>query len=316
MHKKKYLATLFLLLSFLFLAFPAFADEEEASEVAGAQVTTALPEYIVPVVQVQGNLLEKEMAILKGDTVTWDVIHVAGNQGLVTEVRDILPTGLGFLPNNKLAIEFYLVKNDGTIGENITDNWVVTVSGNSFSAKTIDPFPYFFVGSSTDSRFMYRVTTVAKDNIPDGTDLYNHAFMEIENPKSKKRTVHHDRAKVYTPTVQVVIPPVPEEPEPVPPIVPELPKTDEPEPNPPAPEVPVEEPAGELPTTFEPKKEVKQAVPTPSLPTTFENLPMTGEEMLQMGLTGYLLLGFVLIFGRRYNKEAIKTYYKRWFFKR
>jgi fimbrial isopeptide formation D2 family protein/LPXTG-motif cell wall-anchored protein len=177
----------------------------------GTTVPVAASDLPFPKESVTGHAFSKERSVLAGDLVQWDVVNTVGNQGLVMKVTDTLPDELAFVPDSPKAVEFYLVNADGSIGQEITDQWRVSIKGQTMTAYPVDPFSYRYTDDKSEenhpTRFLYRVYSVVRSDVPSGVDLVNRESLFIENPPKIVDGKRLDGevieltsdAKVYTP---------------------------------------------------------------------------------------------------------------------
>ncbi|GAB2022958.1 hypothetical protein RyT2_20320 [Pseudolactococcus yaeyamensis] len=175
-------------------AIPVSAD----STAVVTQSVQGAPE-LKSAVTVNGNKLYKNQAIMPGDTVVWDIYTTPGNTGLMDYFEDELPVGIKFDPNSKYAMTVYTVKNDGTVGAEVTDQGKTTINGQKIKWVPKDPTKYFFVGSSTDSRLLFHITSKAEGTVDTDTILTNKGSLSVTNPKTPdKPKIIEDTAKVHT----------------------------------------------------------------------------------------------------------------------
>lgn len=205
------------------MALSGFTQVVHAAEITtnpdGSQQTVASPngkevnpqDLKEPSVSVTDNAFGKDRPVLAGDEIQWDVINTGGNKGYITKVTDTLPDELAFTPNSPKAVEFYEVNYDGTIGNDITSQWTVKISGQTMTATPKNPKKYFYVGAESEkskpTRFMYRIYSVIRSNVPSGEDFVNNAHLILKNhdswEKGKKKPGEDvgltSNAKVHTP---------------------------------------------------------------------------------------------------------------------
>lgn len=174
--------------------------ETETSDVDNVSSISKDPEATLKsVVTVNGNPLAKDQAILAGDSITWDIIARPGNTGLLQSFVDTLPKGVKFDPNSKYAVTVYNVNNDGTIGDEITDEGTGTINGKTYTWIPKDPLKYFYVGEeSRQNRILFHITTKAEGSVDPDTILENLATITTVNPKNDEEQVATDTARVHT----------------------------------------------------------------------------------------------------------------------
>jgi hypothetical protein len=151
------------------------------------------------VATVNGIPLTKDKAIMPGDDVTWDVIATPGNTGTMTYFKDELPDGLKFSPNSKYAVTAYAVNNDGTLGDEVTNDGKLEISGQTVTWTPKDPEKYFYVGGDgISNRILFHITTKAENDVNPEVILENLATLRVTNPKTNKPTDVTDKARVHT----------------------------------------------------------------------------------------------------------------------
>lgn len=169
-----------------------FADDTAttatADSASSSAVTTPVtdPEATLKTVAtVNGNALTKDKAILPGDDVAWDVIATPGNTGLMTYFMDELPKGLKFSPNSKYAVTAYAVNNDGTLGDEVTNDGTIQINGQTVTWTPKDASKYFFTGADNKAnRVLFHLTTVAENDVDPDVVLENLATLRVTNPKN------------------------------------------------------------------------------------------------------------------------------------
>lgn len=165
------------------------------------------PDYLKDTITTDGDTLVAQKEIKNGEQVTWAIVGTSGNQGLMTQVTDTLPKEFSFDPTSKDAFTAYVLKNDGTLGEEITDHFDYKIKGRVATATPKSAADFFFVGSSTDSRYVILVNTIANENISDGTEFVNHANQTTVNPNNPDHPKDNPSdAKVVTPKQKGTLP--------------------------------------------------------------------------------------------------------------
>ena len=157
---------------------------------------------LTQVLTVNGRKLADKVTVNAGDNVTFDIIVTPGNQGLMTQFSDTLPDGLVFNPGSDRAISVYAVNNDGTVGDEITNEGKVVLNGNTVTWTPTDATQYFFAGKSgTKNRLLFHITTKAVSTVKAGSTLTNTAKMDLENPKDPENPPKpvEDKAEVEIP---------------------------------------------------------------------------------------------------------------------
>jgi len=182
-----------------------FADgtDTNADSASSASLTTPVTDpsaTLKTVTTVNGNALSKDKAILPGDDIAWDVIATPGNTGLMTYFKDELPKGVKFSPNSKYAVTAYAVNNDGTLGDDVTNDGTVQLNGRTVTWTPKDPDKYFFTGSENQSnRILFHLTTVAENDVDPDAVLENLATLRVTNPRNRdKPTDVTSVARVHT----------------------------------------------------------------------------------------------------------------------
>jgi uncharacterized repeat protein (TIGR01451 family)/LPXTG-motif cell wall-anchored protein len=174
-----------LILVFSLLLVPRLVSGEEIVPTERAK-PIAMDRFAVPEASVTGHAFSKEKEVEAGDLVQWDILNTVGNQGVLVKVTDTLPEQLAFIPDSAKAIEFYLVNADGSIGDEITDQWKISVKGQNMTARPKDPMRYRYTDAVSETevptRFIYRIYSVVRDGVPSGQDFVNHESLFIENP--------------------------------------------------------------------------------------------------------------------------------------
>ncbi|GFH40814.1 LPXTG cell wall anchor domain-containing protein [Lactococcus insecticola] len=200
LNKVMSLATVsFALATPLTSVFTAFADDAKQETAATDNGQSKGDGVWQNVVKVNGNALKKDDVILPGDTVTFDIVFSPGNKGLLTSLTDTLPVGLRFDPNNYNSSEFFKANNDGTQGKEVTDQFDISINQSKITAIPKNPLDWFYVGSTTNARGIWRVTTVAEQTIKADTILTNSVSQIVTNPKDPDHPITtEDTAKVHT----------------------------------------------------------------------------------------------------------------------
>lgn len=181
------------------LGVTALAETESSKENNIGSISKDPEATLKSVITVNGNPLAKDQAILPGDSITWDIIARPGNTGLLKSFEDTLPKGVKFDPNSKYAVTVYNVNNDGTIGDEITDEGTGSINGKTFTWIPKDPLKYFYVGEeSKQNRILFHITTKAEGSVDPDTILENLATITTVNPKNDKEQVVTDTARVHT----------------------------------------------------------------------------------------------------------------------
>lgn len=165
------------------------------------------PDYIKDAITTDGDTLVAQKEIKSGEQVTWAIVGTPGNQGLMTQLVDTLPNEFSFDPTSKDAFTAYVLQNDGTLGDEITDHFDYQIKGRVATATPKSAADFFFVGSSTDSRYVILVNTIANENISDGTEFVNHANQTTVNPNNPDKPKDNPSdAKVVTPKQKGTLP--------------------------------------------------------------------------------------------------------------
>lgn len=139
---------------------------------------------LTQVLTVNGNKLTDKVTLNQGDNVTFDIVLTPGNQGLMKQFTDTLPEGLVFNPNSKAAITVHAVNNDGTVGDEITDQGKIVINGGTVTWTPEHPEDYFFAGKTgTRNRLLFHITTKVNSVVAAGSNLVNTAETTFENPK-------------------------------------------------------------------------------------------------------------------------------------
>lgn len=181
--------------------------QEDKHEAALGSKSKYKPDYLKDAIITDGDTLVAQKEIKNGEQVTWAIVGTPGNQGLMTQVVDTLPKEFSFDPTSKDAFTAYVLKNDGTLGEEITDHFDYQIKDDVATAIPKAATDFFFVGSSTDSRYIILVNTIANENISDGTEFVNHANQTTVNPKTPdKPKDNNSDAKVVTPKQKGTLP--------------------------------------------------------------------------------------------------------------
>jgi hypothetical protein len=149
-----------------------------------------LPSYLSKTAQFTSLNLNKDEKVKVGDTVHWLIVAQSGNQSLMTNVVDTLPKELSFAENPNIKV--FVLKNDGKLGDEVTDDWKLETKGQTITATPNDPTKYFFVGSSTDSRVVITLDTTLNEDTQSGT------FTNIATINTKDGGHKEDKANVHT----------------------------------------------------------------------------------------------------------------------
>lgn len=126
-----------------------------------------LPSYLYKMAQFTSLNLNKDEKVKVGETVHWLIATQSGNKSLMTNVVDTLPKELSFAENMNAKV--FVLKNDGKLGDEVTNDWKIENKGQTLTATPNDPTKYFFVGSSTDSRVVITLDTTVNEEAKTGT---------------------------------------------------------------------------------------------------------------------------------------------------
>ena len=158
------------------------------------------PDYLKAAILTEGEALVAQKDIVKGEEVTWAIVGTPGNQGLLSQVVDTLPDQLSFSSNIEGAFRTFVLKNDGTLGDDISKHFEYKIDGNVATVTPKSATDFFFVGSSTDSRYVIMVKTRASEDIKEGATFVNHANQTVINPKNPEELKDNkSEAQVSTP---------------------------------------------------------------------------------------------------------------------
>ncbi|WP_242327973.1 SspB-related isopeptide-forming adhesin [Lactococcus lactis] len=149
-----------------------------------------LPSYLSKMAQFTSLNLNKDEKVKVGDTVHWLIAAQSGNKSLMTNVVDTLPKELSFAENMNAKV--FVLKNDGKLGDEVTNDWKIETKGQTLTATPNDPTKYFFVGSSTDSRVVITLDTTVNEEAKTGT------FTNIATINTKDGGHKEDKANVHT----------------------------------------------------------------------------------------------------------------------
>lgn len=149
-----------------------------------------LPSYLSKMAQFTSLNLNKDEKVKVGDTVHWLIAAQSGNKSLMTNVVDTLPKELSFAENPNIKV--FVLKNDGKLGDEVTNDWKIETKGQTLTATPNDPTKYFFVGSSTDSRVVITLDTTVNKDIQSGT------FTNIATINTKDGDHKEDKANIHT----------------------------------------------------------------------------------------------------------------------
>lgn len=149
-----------------------------------------LPSYLSKMAQFTSLNLNKDEKVKVGETVHWLIATQSGNKSLMTNVVDTLPKELSFAENMNAKV--FVLKNDGKLGDEVTNDWKIENKGQTLTATPNDPTKYFFVGSSTDSRVVITLDTTVNEEAKTGT------FTNIATINTKDGGHKEDKANVHT----------------------------------------------------------------------------------------------------------------------
>jgi adhesin isopeptide-forming family sspB-C2 type protein/LPXTG-motif cell wall-anchored protein len=149
-----------------------------------------LPSYLSKMAQFTSLNLNKDEKVKVGETVHWLIATQSGNKSLMTNVVDTLPKELSFAENMNAKV--FVLKNDGKLGDEVTNDWKIETKGQTLTATPNDPTKYFFVGSSTDSRVVITLDTTVNEEAKTGT------FTNIATLNTKDGGHKEDKANVHT----------------------------------------------------------------------------------------------------------------------
>lgn len=149
-----------------------------------------LPSYLSKMAQFTSLNLNKDEKVKVGETVHWLIAAQSGNKSLMTNVVDTLPKELSFAENMNAKV--FVLKNDGKLGDEVTNDWKIETKGQTLTATPNDPTKYFFVGSSTDSRVVITLDTTVNEEAKTGT------FTNIATINTKDGGHKEDKANVHT----------------------------------------------------------------------------------------------------------------------
>nr|AAA66196.1 sex factor aggregation protein [Lactococcus cremoris subsp. cremoris MG1363] len=149
-----------------------------------------LPSYLSKLAQFTSLNLNKDEKVKVGETVHWLIATQSGNKSLMTNVVDTLPKELSFAENMNAKV--FVLKNDGKLGDEVTNDWKIENKGQTLTATPNDPTKYFFVGSSTDSRVVITLDTTVNEEAKTGT------FTNIATINTKDGGHKEDKANVHT----------------------------------------------------------------------------------------------------------------------
>ena len=155
---------------------------------------------LTTVVTVNGNKLKKFDVVNVGDQVSFDIILRPGNKGLMENFVDTLPEGLKFQTNSEYSYRVYAVNNDGTIGNDITDEGKSVINGRTFTWTPKNPEKYFFGGKNgVKNRLLFRIQTLVEHGVKPDTILTNIGEVTFK-PKGKEEPKKlSDKASVKVP---------------------------------------------------------------------------------------------------------------------
>lgn len=149
-----------------------------------------LPSYLSKIAQFTSLNLNKDEKVKVGETVHWLIATQSGNKSLMTNVVDTLPKELSFAENMNAKV--FVLKNDGKLGDEVTNDWKIETKGQTLTATPNDPTKYLFVGSSTDSRVVITLDTTVNEEAKTGT------FTNIATINTKDGGHKEDKANVHT----------------------------------------------------------------------------------------------------------------------
>ena len=204
-QKRRYLATALSVLLTFASAMPIMAAGEFNPNVEITNVNGNGNEFVdkyglTTVVTVNGNKLTKLDVVNVGDQVSFDVILRPGNKALMTEFVDTLPEGLKFETNSEFSYRVYAVNNDGTIGNDITDEGKSVINGRTFTWTPKNPEKYFFGGKNgVKNRLLFRIQTLVENGVKPDTLLTNKAEVTFKPKKGEEPKKLSDTASVKVP---------------------------------------------------------------------------------------------------------------------
>ena len=175
--KKRYFATALSLMLTLAGATSTFGAGEFNPNVDITNINGNGNEFVdkyglTTVVTVNGNKLKKFDVVNVGDQVTFDIIFRPGNKALMENFVDTLPEGLKFETNSEYSYRVYAVNNDGTIGNDITDEGKSVINGRTFTWTPKNPEKYFFGGKNgVKNRLLFRIQTLVEHGVKPDTIL-------------------------------------------------------------------------------------------------------------------------------------------------
>ena len=174
----------------------AVAEPIMASETPVTDAKTGL----TTVTKVNGKYLTKDALVNPGDSVTFDIVYMPGNQGIMSNFVDTLPKGLAFYPQSKYAVTVFAVNADGTVGKEITDEGDLTLSDKTMTWKPHDGKKYYFNGvtNADHCRLLFHITTQVESTVGSNTQLANVATGNIRPPREGKDVPISDKATVHT----------------------------------------------------------------------------------------------------------------------
>lgn len=180
-----------MLAPFMTVAEPIMASQAPVTD-AKTGLTT--------VTKVNGKYLTKDALVNPGDSVTFDIVYMPGNQGLMTSFVDTLPKGLAFYPQSKYAMTVFAVNADGTVGKEITDEGDLTLSDKTMTWKPHDAKKYYFNGvtNANHCRLLFHITTQVESSVGSNAQLSNVATGNIRPPREGKDVPISDKASVHT----------------------------------------------------------------------------------------------------------------------
>lgn len=156
---------------------------------------------LTTVTRVNGKYLTKDALVNPGDAVTYDIVYLPGNQGIMSNFTDTLPKGMAFSPQSKVAMTVYLVNADGTINNNdITNEGDTTLSDKTITWKPHDGKKYYFNGvtNANNCRLLFHITAQVESSVTNNQVLRNVATGNIRPPRSGKDVPITDSATVHT----------------------------------------------------------------------------------------------------------------------
>ena len=203
--KKRYFATALSLMLTLAGATSTFGAGEFNPNVDITNINGNGNEFVdkyglTTVVTVNGNKLKKFDVVNVGDQVTFDIILRPGNKALMENFVDTLPEGLKFETNSEYSYRVYAVNNDGTIGNDITDEGKSVINGRTFTWTPKNPEKYFFGGKNgVKNRLLFRIQTLVEHGVKPDTILTNVGETTFK-PKGKEEPKKlSDKASVKVP---------------------------------------------------------------------------------------------------------------------